>query len=108
MVASRSSAGINKAGGRNVNPVYKAVNTITSYVGGAAREIRDIPTAIGNFMPGSGYGARGASQELGSTLKQAAAAITAGQTGKPVFHYNASGEATGSPDERMKKSKKKK
>jgi len=108
MASSRNSAGINKAGGRNVNPVYKAVNTVTSYVGNVAREIRDVPTALGNFMPGSGYGPRGASQELGSTLKQAAAAVTAGQTGKPVFHYTASGKATGSPDERMKKSKKKK
>ena len=107
MVASRSSAGINKAGGRNVNPVYKAVNTITSYVGGAAREIRDIPTAVGNFMPGSGYSPKNSAKILGTTLKQAAAAITAGQKGTPVFHYDANGNRTGSPDERMKKLKKK-
>ena len=108
MASLRNSAGINKTGGRNVNPVYKAVNTVTSYVGNVGREIRDIPTAVGNFMPGSGYSARGAAEEFGRTVKQAAAAVTAGQTGTPVFHYNASGEATGSPDERMKKSKKKK
>jgi hypothetical protein len=108
MVASRSSAGINDKGGKNVSPLYKAAQSVTSYVGGAAREIRDIPTAVGNFMPGSGYSARGAAEEFGRTVKQAAAAVTAGQTGTPVFHYNANGEATGSPDERMKKSKKKK
>lgn len=95
MVASRSSAGINKDGGRNVNPVYKAVNTLTSYVGGAAREIRDIPTAVGNFMPGTGYGVKGAAMELGNQIKQAAAAVTAGQKGQGTFHYDANGNARG-------------
>jgi len=108
MVASRSSAGINKNGGKNVNPLYKAAQSVTSYVGGAAREIRDIPTAIGNFMPGSGYSARGAAEEVGRTVKQAAAAITAGETGTPVFHYDSKGNPAGGYDERIKKSKNKK
>ena len=95
MAAGRNSAGINKAGGRNVNPVYKAVNTLTSYVGNVAREIRDVPTAIGNFMPGTGYGARGASQELTKQIKQAAAAVTAGQKGTGTFHYDANGNRRG-------------
>jgi hypothetical protein len=95
MVAGRSSAGINKTGGKNVNPVYKAVKTLTSYVGGAAREIRDIPTAVGNFIPGSGYGAKGASQELAKQVKEAAAAVTAKQKGTGTLHYDASGNIRG-------------
>ena len=47
MATGRNSAGINKAGGKNVNPIYKAASTLTSYVGNVAREIRDIPTSIG-------------------------------------------------------------
>ena len=47
MANVRNSAGINDKGGKNVNPVNKAVNTVTSYIGNVAREIRDIPTAVG-------------------------------------------------------------
>jgi hypothetical protein len=82
MATGRNSAGINKAGGRNVNPVYKAVNTITSYVGNAAREIRDIPTAIGTGRIG----------EINMQAKEAAAALTAGQRGRAVQHVKANGE----------------
>lgn len=32
----RDSAGINDRGGKNVNPINKAVNTFTSYVGNVA------------------------------------------------------------------------
>jgi hypothetical protein len=113
MATGRNSAGINKAGGRNVNPVYKAVSTITSYVGNAAREIRDIPTAIGapkrlptgqtktqTWMTESGkkdsltqkvYKGNQASG-IGAQLKEAAAALTAGQKGTSVGHTSASGK----------------
>jgi hypothetical protein len=33
----RDSAGINDRGGKNVNPINKAVNTVTSYVGNVAK-----------------------------------------------------------------------
>jgi hypothetical protein len=112
MVASRSSAGINKNGGKNVNPLYKAVQSVTSYVGGAAREIRDIPTAIGapkRMQTGTReesmdredgtvdkykvptYKGNQASG-IGAQLKEAAAAITAGQKGTSVGHTTASGK----------------
>jgi hypothetical protein len=82
MATGRNSAGINKAGGKNVNPVYKAVNTLTSYVGNAAREIRDIPTAIGTGRAG----------EIKMQIKEAAAAVTAGQRGRAVQHVKANSE----------------
>ena len=86
MVAGRSSAGINKSGGRNVNPVYKAVKTLTSYVGGAAREIRDIPTAVGTSI------VEKSPLEIKKQAKEAAAAITAGEKGTSAFTYKASGD----------------
>jgi len=111
MVAGRSSAGINKAGGKNVNPVYKAINTVTSYVGNVGREIRDIPTSIGapkrmqtgtrteTYETETGlqkskvptYKGNQASG-IGAQLKEAAAAITAGQKGTSVGHTTASGK----------------
>lgn len=81
MANSRSSAGINKVGGKNVNPVYKAVNTLTSYVGNVAREIRDIPTAIGTGSIG----------ETKLQIKEAAAAATANQKGRATQHKRADG-----------------
>jgi len=81
MATMRNSAGINKAGGRNVNPVYKAVNTLTSYIGNVGREIRDIPTAIGTGRAG----------EIGMQVKEAGAAITANQRGRAVQHAKANG-----------------
>ena len=112
MVAGRSSAGINKAGGKNVNPIYKAAQTVTSYVGNAAREIRDIPTSIGapkRMQTGTRtetdknedgststykiptYKGNQASG-IGAQLKEAAAALTAGQKGTSVGHTTASGK----------------
>jgi hypothetical protein len=82
MVAGRNSAGINKSGGRNVNPVYKAVSTLTSYVGNVAREVRDIPTAIGTGRAG----------EIGMQIKEAGAALTANQRGRAVQHVKANSE----------------
>jgi hypothetical protein len=113
MATGRNSAGINKAGGRNVNPVYKAVSTLTSYVGNAAREIRDIPTAIGApkrmqsgtktvaYIEGDSgkketYTAKkykgNAASGIGAQIKEAAAALTAGQKGTSVGHISASGK----------------
>jgi len=112
MASMRNSAGINKAGGRNVNPVYKAINTVTSYVGNVGREIRDIPTAIGApKQMQDGMGTRTikngdtnkketftikkyASNErsgIKAQLKEAAAAITTGQKGSSVGHVSAVG-----------------
>ena len=82
MANSRSSAGINKVGGKNVNPVYKAVSTLTSYIGNTAREIRDIPTAIGTGSVG----------ETKLQIKEAAAALTANQRGRSTQHTTASGK----------------
>ena len=82
MASTRNSAGINKAGGKNVNPFYKAANTVTSYVGNVGREIRDIPTAIGT----------GDKYEIKMQLKEAAAAVTANEKGRAVYHTRANGE----------------
>jgi hypothetical protein len=113
MVAGRTSAGINKSGGSNVNPVYKAVSTLTSYVGNVARELRDIPTAIGapkrmesgtkkvSYVQGDTgkketFTAKkykgNAPSGIGAQIKEAAAALTAGQKGTSVGHISASGK----------------
>lgn len=84
MAGTRNSAGINigGAGSKFINPLYKAVKSVTSYAGNVAREVRDIPTAVGT----------GDKQEIKMQLKEAAAAVTTGQRGKPVFHKMASGK----------------
>jgi hypothetical protein len=95
MATMRNSAGINKAGGRNVNPVYKAVNTVTSYVGNVGREIRDIPTAIGASLTPNGQASsnyQGRKSTLMDQVKEAAAAITTGQKGSSVGHKTAVGD----------------
>ena len=97
MAKDRTSAGINKSGGNNVNPVYKAVNTLTSYVGNAARELRDVPTAAGtlaktiqNVKPSQGGGtptvqsqrAIGqAGSNLGKQIKEVGSALISGKSG---------------------------
>jgi hypothetical protein len=113
MAGMRNSAGINKASGKNVNPVYKALTSVTSYVGNVGRELRDIPTAIGapkRMQTGNKTlkGTEGdtgkqykytvpkykgnASSGIKAQLKEAAAAITAGQKGTSVGHTSASGK----------------
>lgn len=82
MANPRLSAGINNNGGKNVNPLYKAASTLTSYVGNVAREIRDIPTAIGT----------NSQKEVGRQVKEAAAAITANEKGTSVQHVQANGK----------------
>ena len=112
MASSRNSAGINKAGGTNVNPIYKAITSVTSYVGNVGRELRDIPTSIGapKEMPTSGRKTQTFQNEDGTKssftnrvttsnkasgikaqIKEAAAAITSGQKGTSVGHRSASG-----------------
>jgi hypothetical protein len=84
MAKVRTSAGVSKgsSGAKSVNPLYAAARGVARYVGGAAREIRDIPTAVGT----------GDTQEIKMQIKEAGAALTAGQKGKPVFHTMASGK----------------
>ena len=97
MATNRTSAGINKAGGNNVNPVYKAVSTLTSYVGNAARELRDVPTAAGTFAktivnvkPSQGGGTPTAKSQkavnqagsnLGKQIKEVGSALISGKSG---------------------------
>ena len=52
MATTRNSAGINTGsrGSKNVNPLYKAASSFTNYVGNVAREVRDVPTAIGTVL----------------------------------------------------------
>jgi hypothetical protein len=86
MAGVRNSAGVNKGGkgASFVNPLYKAVKSVTSYAGNVAREIRDIPTAIGT----------GSARETARQIKEAAAAATTGQKGTGVSHRQASGDFT--------------
>jgi hypothetical protein len=112
MVAGRNSAGINNAGGKSVNPLYKAAQTVTSYVGNVAREVRDIPTSIGapkrmqtgtkteTYKNEDGTTSKvkvptykgNQASGIGSQIKEAAAAITANQKGTSVGHTTASGK----------------
>ena len=112
MANVRNSAGINDKGGKNVNPIYQAAKSVTSYVGNVAREVRDIPTAIGapKEMPTSERKTETMQNEDGTKssytqrvttsnkasgikaqIKEAAAAITSGQKGTSVGHRAASG-----------------
>ena len=95
MAKVRTSAGVTRGsqGAKAVNPLYSAAKGFASYVGNAAREMRDIPTAIGT----------GDKQEIKMQLKEAAAAVTTGQKGKPVFHTMASGKIAPSASTRGKK-----
>ena len=84
MAKVRTSAGVTRgsSGAQSVNSVYAAARGVARYIGGAAREIRDIPTAIGTGRAG----------EIGMQIKEAGAALTAGQRGRAVQHVKASGE----------------
>ena len=87
----RTSAGVTSGstGARNVNPLYRAVRGVASYLGGAAREIRDIPTAMAAAIT-----EEGTEGSLQQQIREAAAAITAGQKGTTVPHRRATGEWT--------------
>ena len=86
MAGTRNSAGINVggAGSKFINPLYKAAKSVTSYVGNVAREVRDIPTAVGT----------GNKQEIKMQLKEAGAAVTSGQKGSGVTHKTALGDVS--------------
>jgi hypothetical protein len=97
MATPRNSAGINKNGGKSVNPVYKAVSTLTSYAGNLGRELRDIPTAAGtlaktiqNVKPSQGGGTPTAKSQravnqagsnVGKQIKEVGSAIISGKSG---------------------------
>jgi hypothetical protein len=82
MATGRNSAGINKAGGKNVNPVYKAVNTLTSYAGNVARELRDIPTAVGTLaQANTSSRVTQAISNLGRQVKEVGTAAVKGESG---------------------------
>jgi len=92
MANVRNSAGINDKGGKNVNPIYQAVKSVTSYVGNVSREVRDIPTAIGASITPNGQAHpryNGRKSTLVDQIKEAGAAITTGQKGSSVQHYTA-------------------
>jgi len=81
MAAVRKDGGnVHKA--KTINPIYKAAKSVTNYIGGAAREIRDIPTAIGTGNAG----------EIRMQIREAAAAVTASQKGRAVMHRQANGQ----------------
>ena len=94
MAAVRKDGGnVHKA--KTINPIYKAAKSVTNYIGGAAREIRDIPTAIGASLTPNGQahgGYQGRKSTLVDQIKEAGAAITAGQKGSSVQHKTATGK----------------
>jgi len=96
MANVRNSAGVDKGGkgSKNINPLYAAAKSVTSYVGNVAREVRDIPTAIGtSFVEGD-------LTETKRQVREAAAAITSGEKGTNAFTWKASGEV--SPNKKRK------
>jgi len=94
MAAVRKDGGnVHKA--KTINPIYKATKSVTNYVGNAAREIRDIPTAIGASLTPNGQASsnyQGRKSTLMDQVKEAAAAITTGQKGSSVGHKTAVGD----------------
>ena len=76
MATPRTSAGVKKGsqGGKNINPLYAALKSVSNYVGNVAREVRDIPTAVGTSIREK------APNEL---KKQVGEAVFSAQTGKP-------------------------
>ena len=88
MAKVRTSPGVTKgsSGAKSINPIYSAVKGIASYAGNAAREIRDIPTAIGTSVREKSL------QEIKTQTQEAAAAVTAGEKGTSAFTYKAMGK----------------
>ena len=86
----RTSAGVTKgsSGSKSVNPLYAAALGVARYVGGAAREIRDIPTAVGTSIREK------SPLEIARQTQEAAAAVTAGQKGTTAYQYDAYGRPT--------------
>ena len=90
MAKVRTSAGVTKgsSGSKSVNPLYAAARGVARYAGGAAREIRDIPTAIGTSIREK------SPTEIVRQGQEAAAAVTAGKKGTTAFQYDAFGKIT--------------
>jgi hypothetical protein len=88
MAKVRTSPGVTKGstGAKSINPVYAAVKGVVSYVGNAAREMRDIPTAVGTSIREKDL------TEVKRQAQEAAAAVTAGEKGTSAFTYKASGK----------------
>lgn len=87
-VPTRVDAGINigSRGSKNVNPLYKAASSVTNYVGNVAREVRDIPTAIGtareSMFPGADSSVKKLAREnLKQQIKEVGSAATKGKKG---------------------------
>jgi hypothetical protein len=85
----RTSPGVTKgsSGAKSINPVYAAVKGVVSYVGNAAREMRDIPTAVGTSIREKDL------TEVKRQAQEAAAAVTAGKKGTTSFQYDSFGDA---------------
>lgn len=88
MAKVRTSPGVTKgsSGAKSVNPIYAAVKGVANYAGNAAREIRDIPTAIGTSIREKDL------TEIKRQTQEAAAAVTAGEKGTTPFTYKAMGK----------------
>lgn len=91
MAKVRTSAGVTKGstGAKSVNPLYAAAQGVARYAAGAAREIRDIPTAVGTSIREK------SATEIKRQAQEAAAAVTAGKKGTTAFQYDAFGKITG-------------
>lgn len=88
MANVRNSAGINKGGqgAKNVNPLYQSIKSATTYVGNVAREVRDIPTAIGtvtstNFSDKNPNSNGPSIKNLIKQVKEVGTAATTGKKG---------------------------
>lgn len=91
MANVRTSAGVTKgtSGAKSVNPLYAALSGVAKYVGNAAREVRDIPTAVGTSIKEK------STTEIRRQAQEAAAAVTAGKKGTSAYQYDAYGKSTG-------------
>ena len=85
----RVDAGINAGsrGSKNVNPLYKAAQSVTNYVGNVAREVRDIPTAVSTAVSGSGkfLGRGAAAKDVVTQVRETASAAATGKKGTTAY-----------------------
>jgi hypothetical protein len=90
MTATRTSAGVNTGsqGAKNINPLYAAVKSVTNYVGNVAREVRDIPTAVGTSIREK------APNELKKQVDEAVFAVKTGKKGTSSFVVKPGGHHT--------------
>ena len=90
MATPRNSAGVNKGsqGAKNINPLYAAVKSVTNYVGNVAREVRDIPTAIGTSVREK------SPSEAKKQIDEAVFAVKTGKKGTSSFVVKPGGHHT--------------